>query len=259
MARVLEFWHYRELLYFFAWREVKVRYRQAAFGASWAIIQPVMNMLIFTLLFGRVAGIRSDGVPYPLFCYCALVPWTYFSTVVGTSSNSLVNNEALLTKVYFPRVLLPVGAVLAGLVDFAVGSILLVGIMLYYHVHFGWGLLLVPFVIALMIVLTAGLGMATAAANVRFRDIRYALPFLLQIWMYATPVVYPMSVVPARFRPLLALNPCWIVVEGLRAAVLPGFSLDIKLTLCSLTVIAAIFVVSAYYFKRAERSFADVI
>jgi lipopolysaccharide transport system permease protein len=259
MNEVCELWRSRELLYFFAWREIKVRYRQAAFGASWAIIQPVMNMVIFSLLFGKLAGIRSDGVPYPLFCYCALVPWSYFSTVVGIASNALINNEPLLTKVYFPRVLLPVGSVLAGLVDFAIGSIVLFGLMFYYHVRLGWGLLLIPAVVAAMIILTAGLGMATAAVNVRFRDVRYALPFLLQIWMYATPVVYPMSAVPEKFRPLLALNPCWIIVEGLRAAVLPGFTLDVRLTLSSLIMIVAIFIGAAYYFRRAERSFADII
>ncbi len=176
-----EFWQYRELLYFFAWRDIKVRYRQAAFGAAWAVIQPLLNMIIFTLLFGRVAHFQSGNIPYPIFVYCALLPWTYISGVLGVASMSLVNNDPLLTKVYFPRALLPAGSVLAGLLDFVIGSFLLVGLMFYYHVRAGWALLLSPLVILLMVLLTMGVSMVTAALNVRYRDVRYALPFLIQV------------------------------------------------------------------------------
>jgi lipopolysaccharide transport system permease protein len=254
-----EFWQYRELLYFFAWRDIKVRYRQAAFGAAWAVIQPLLNMIIFTLLFGRVAHFQSGNIPYPIFVYCALLPWTYFSGVLGVASMSLVNNDPLLTKVYFPRALLPAGSVVAGLLDFVIGSFLLVGLMFYYHVRAGWALLLSPLVILLMVLLTMGVSMVTAALNVRYRDVRYALPFLIQVGMYATPIVYPATMIPERFRPILALNPCWGIVEGLRACLLPGQPFNFKLMGTSVAVAMLVFVLGAYYFHRAEKSFADVI
>jgi lipopolysaccharide transport system permease protein len=256
---IKELWRYRELLYFFAWREIKLRYRQAALGAAWAVIQPLFTMILFTLVFGRLAHMPSDGIPYPIFCYCALVPWTYFASGLGMGSGSLVNNDSLLTKVYFPRVLLPVGTAIAGLLDFAVGSLLLVGLMFYYHVHASWALLFSPLVILLMVLLTAGVSMILAAANVRFRDIRYAVPFLIQIWMFATPIIYPVSMVPERFRPLLALNPCWGVVDAFRACVFPGLPVDFKLLGTSIAVTLAVFLGGAYYFHREEKSFADVI
>jgi len=254
-----ELWRYRELLYFFAWREIKVRYRQAALGAAWAVIQPLFSMIIFTLLFGRLARMPSEGIPYPGFCYCALVPWTYFSSVLAMASNSLINNDSLLTKVYFPRVLLPAGTALAGLMDFAISSLLLVAMMFYYHVRASWALLLSPLVVLFMVLLTMGISMGFAAANVRYRDIKYAVPFVIQVWMFATPIIYPSSMIPARFRPLLALNPCWGIVHAFRACVFPTLPFDLKLIAASLSVAVAIFLVSAYYFYRAERSFADVI
>jgi lipopolysaccharide transport system permease protein len=254
-----EFWQYRELLYFFAWRDIKVRYRQAAFGAAWAVIQPLLNMIIFTLLFGRVAHFQSGNIPYPIFVYCALLPWTYISGVLGVASMSLVNNDPLLTKVYFPRALLPAGSVLAGLLDFVIGSFLLVGLMFYYHVHAGWALLLSPLVVLLMVLLTMGVSMVTAALNVRYRDVRYALPFLIQVGMYATPIVYPASVIPQRFRPILALNPCWGIVDGLRACLFPGQPFNFELIGTSVVIALLVFVLGAYYFHRAEKSFADVI
>jgi lipopolysaccharide transport system permease protein len=254
-----ELWRYRELLYFFAWREIKVRYRQAGLGVAWAVIQPLSSMIIFTLLFGRLAHMPSDGVPYPIFCYCALVPWTYFSAVLGVGSNSLVQNDSLLTKVYFPRVLLPAGTALAGLLDFVIGSFLLVGLMIYYHVHASWTLLLSPLVILCMVILTMGVSMGLAAANVRYRDVKHAIPFVIQIWMFATPIIYPTSMIPQRFRPFLALNPCWGIVHAFRACVFPGLPFDLKLIGTSMGVAVLIFAGSAYYFYRAEKSFADVI
>jgi len=254
-----DFWRFHELLYFFAWRDIKVRYRQAAFGAGWAVLQPLLTMIIFTLLFSRVAHIQTGGVPYPLFVYCGLLPWTYISGVISLASNSLVNNDSLLTKVYFPRVFLPTGSVLAGLLDFAIGSILLVGLMIYYHVGVSWSLLLIPFILAAMILMTSGLSMFTAALNVRYRDVRYALPFLIQVWMYATPIVYPMSVVPARFRPILALNPCWGIVDGLRACLFQNLHFDLRLMGSSFAVTVALFLFGFVYFRRAEKGFADII
>lgn len=256
---IAELWQYRELLYFFAWREIKVRYRQAAFGVAWAVIQPLLTMIIFTLLFGKFARIPSDGIPYPVFCYCALVPWTYFSTVLAVASNSLINNDSLLTKVYFPRILLPAGTVLAGLVDLAIGSFLLVGLMLYYHVGISWALLVSPLVILLMVLITLGVSMGMAAANVRYRDVRHAVPFLIQIWMFATPVIYPVTMIPQRFRPILALNPCWGMVDAFRACVFPNLPFDFKLVGTSIGVAVMVFVGGAYYFYRAEKSFADLI
>jgi lipopolysaccharide transport system permease protein len=254
-----ELWRYRELLYFFAWREIKVRYRQAAFGVAWAVIQPLFTMIIFTLLFGRLARMPSEGIPYPIFCYCALVPWTYFSTVLATASNSLVSNDSLLTKVYFPRVLLPAGVALAGLVDLVIGSFLLVGLMLYYHVGTSWALLLSPLVILVTMLFTMGVSMVLAAANVRYRDVKYAVPFLVQLWMFATPIIYPVSMIPQRFRPLLALNPCWGLVEAFRACVFPGLPFDFKLIGTSIGMSIVVFLGGAYYFHKAEKSFADVI
>jgi lipopolysaccharide transport system permease protein len=256
---IKELWRYRELLYFFAWREIKLRYRQAAFGAAWAVLQPLLAMALFTVVFGRVARMPSGNIPYPLFCYCALVPWTYFAGVLGMASNSLINNDNLLTKVYFPRVYLPTGTALAGLLDFLVGSVLLVGLLVYYRVPPSWSLLFIPLLVVLMVLLTSGVSMILAAANVRYRDIRYALPFLIQIWMFATPVVYPVSMLPEKLRPLLALNPCWGIVDGFRACLFPDMPFDLKLMGTSITVAITIFVAGVVYFHKAERSFADVI
>ncbi len=254
-----ELWRYRELLYFFAWRDIKVRYRQAAFGAAWAIIQPVFNMIVFTLIFGRLAHMPSDGIPYPIFAYCALVPWTYFSSVVPLASNSLVGNSSLVTKVYFPRVLLPASTAMAGLLDFAISSILLVVLMVYYHIGATWQLLYCPIFILVMLAVTTGMGMFTAALNVRYRDVKYVVPFLLQVWMFATPIAYPAAVVPTRFRFLLALNPFWSVVDGFRACLFPLRPIDFTLFGTSICVSVAVLLAGAWYFHKVERSFADVI
>jgi lipopolysaccharide transport system permease protein len=256
---ISELWRFRELLYFFAWRDIKLRYRQASLGVAWAVIQPVCNMVIFTLLFGRLARMPSDDIPYPIFCYCALLPWTYFSSVLAFASVSLTTNSSLVEKVYFPRILLPAGAAVAGLLDFVIGALLLVGLMFYYHIRVGWALLLSPLVLLIMVLLTTGVSMFMAALNVRYRDVKYVLPFLIQIWMFATPIIYPATMIPARFRRLLALNPCWGMVDGLRACVFPGRTLDFTLLGTSVAVALGVFVAGAFYFRRAEKSFADVI
>jgi lipopolysaccharide transport system permease protein len=254
-----DLWRYRELLYFFAWREIKLRYRQAAFGVAWALIQPLFGMILFTLVFGRLAHMPSDGVPYPIFCYSALVPWTYFSGVLAIASTSLTTNSSLIEKVYFPRMFLPVGTAMAGLLDFLVGTLLLVGLMYYYHVRASWALLLSPLFIMMLILLTTGVSMMLAALNVRYRDIKFAVPFLIQVWLFATPVIYPVTMIPARFRPLLALNPCWGIVDGFRACLFPGLPFDFKLIATSMGVVIAVFLAGSYYFHSAEKSFADVI
>jgi lipopolysaccharide transport system permease protein len=256
---IRELWRYRELLYFFAWRDVKLRYRQAGLGAAWALIQPLFTMIIFTLVFGRMAHMPSQGIPYPLFCYCALLPWTYFSSVLSISSASLVNNSQLIEKVYFPRVLLPAGSAVAGLLDFLVGSVLLVGMMFYYHMRPGWALLFIPLMILVMFLLTTGVSMAAAALNVRYRDVKHAVPFVIQIWLFATPVIYPVTMIPSRIRPLLALNPCWGMIDGFRACLFPRASVDLGLVGASIGSTLVVFLAGAYYFQKAERSFADII
>jgi lipopolysaccharide transport system permease protein len=256
---IAQLWSYRELLYFFAWRDIKVRYRQALLGASWAVIQPLLNMIVFAGIFGKFAHIPSNGVPYPLFSYCALLPWTYFSVVIGLASNSLTNNQSLLTKVYFPRVLLPAGTVLAGLLDFSVAALLLVGMMIYYHVKVTWLLLLTPLAVLLMVVLTLGVSMFLAAATVRYRDVKYLLPFVIQILLFATPIIYPVTMIPQRIRPILALNPCWGMVESFRACLLPNQTVDFNLIGVSIGLSVVVFAGSLLYFRKSEKSFADII
>lgn len=256
---VAEFWRYRELLYFFAWRDIKVRYRQAVMGAAWAVIQPLLNMIVFAFIFGRLAHMPSNGIPYPLFSYCALVPWTYFSGTLGLASSSLTGNTSLITKVYFPRILLPAGTVLAGLLDFGIATLLLIAMMIYYHVKASWLMLLSPLAILLMVVLTLGAGMLMAAMSVKYRDIKYVLPFVIQLMLFATPIIYPSSVVPERFRPLLALNPVWGMVDCFRACLLPDQPFDFKLIGISVGVTFVLFVAGLYYFRKSEKTFADII
>lgn len=254
-----DLWRYRELLYFFAWRDVKVRYRQAVLGAAWAVIQPLFTMILFTVIFGRMARVPSNGIPYPIFSYCALVPWTYFSSVVSQASGCISGNASLVTKVYFPRVLLPAGTALAALLDFAVASVLLVVLMFYYHARISWLLLLTPVAVSLMVLITTGVSLFVAAMSVRYRDIRHVLPFLIQLWMFGTPIIYPATMVPARFRPILALNPCWGMVDSFRACLLPNQPVDFKLIGSSIVVAVAVFAAGLYYFQSIEKSFADII
>lgn len=254
-----EFWRYRELLYFFAWRDIKVRYRQAALGAAWAVIQPLLNMVVFAFIFGRLAHMPSNGIPYPLFSYCALVPWTYFSGTLNLASNSLTGNTSLITKVYFPRVLLPAGTALAGLLDFGIATSLLVGMMLYYHVRVSWLLLLTPVAILVMVLLTMGASMLMAAMSVKYRDVKYVLPFVIQLVLFATPIVYPSSVVPVRLRPFLALNPVWGMVDCFRFFMLPNQPFDFKLMGVSVGVTLLVFAAGLYYFRKSQKNFADII
>jgi len=253
-----DIWTYRELLYFLVWRDVKVRYRQTLLGAAWAIIQPLFAMLIFTLFFGRLAGIKSDGIPYALFAYAGLLPWTFFSNAVTNSGNSLVGSANLITKVYFPRIVIPAAAVLAGLVDFFFAFLTRMALMFYYRVPPSISLLALPGLVLLTSTLALAVGMWMSALNVKYRDVRYALPFLIQLWMFASPIIYPSSMVPAKWRWLMSLNPLTGIVEGYRASL---FNLPLDwsaLGVSSLLTLLAL-AYSLFTFKRMERKFADII
>jgi lipopolysaccharide transport system permease protein len=253
-----DLWQYRELLSVLVLRDIKIRYKQTGLGILWAVIQPLFMMIIFTFFFGRLAGIPSDGVPYPLFAYAALVPWTFFSNAVISSGNSLVGNSSLITKVYFPRMIIPLAAVGAGLVDFAVAFGLLVLLMFYYGVGFSRNILLLPVLTLLTALLAAGVGMWMSAINVRYRDVRYALPFLIQIWMFATPIIYPFSLIPDKWRGLLLLNPLTGLIEGYRSAIL-GKPFDFAGLGMATIVILLILIYSLSRFRQMERSFADIV
>jgi len=252
-----EVWRNRELLYFLTWRDIKIRYKQTVLGAAWALLQPLFMMLIFTLVFGRLAG-RSGTVPYPLFAMAGLVPWTFFANAVTNSGNSLVNNVHLVTKVYFPRVIMPAAAVLSGLVDLALAAILLGGMMLYYGVGLTTHILMLPVLFMLTTLCALSTGMWMSALNVKYRDVRFALPFVIQLWLFASSVVVPSTVVPERFRWLLHLNPMSAIIEGCRAAL---FSTPFHWPAIGLAaaVIVIGFILAAHYFKQTERSFADFI
>ncbi|MBX7171161.1 MAG: ABC transporter permease [Pyrinomonadaceae bacterium] len=253
-----DLWHYRDLLYILTERDIKVRYKQTVLGALWAIIQPFFTMLIFTLFFGKLAGMPSDNIPYPIFAYTGLLPWTFFANAINNSGNSLVGNSNLITKVYFPRMIIPIASVGAGLVDFIVAFILLIVLMFYYQISLTFNILIVPFLIILTAILAIGVGMWMSALNVKYRDIRHVLPFLIQIGMFVTPIIYPTSLVPEKWQWLMALNPMMGQIEAYRSAFFGKpfnwFSLAISV---GLTCIILIY--SAYNFKRMERQFADIV
>jgi lipopolysaccharide transport system permease protein len=253
-----ELWEYRELLYFLAWRDIKVRYKQTLLGAAWAIIQPFFAMVVFSIFFGQLAGISSEGIPYPIFAYSALAPWMYFANALTQASNSLVGQEHVITKVYFPRLLAPMAAVLAGLVDFGLALLVLVGMMLYYGIVPGAAIVILPFFTALATAAALGVGFWLAALNVQYRDVRYVVPFMVQFWLFATPIVYPSSLVPQRWRALYGLNPMAGVIEGFRWALL-GTKAPGPLLLVSTLTIAALLMSGMYFFRRMERTFADVV
>lgn len=256
---VRELWRYRGLFFFLVWRDVKVRYAQTVLGAGWAILQPLLTMVVFSAIFGGFAKIPSDGVPYPVFSLAALVPWTYFSTALAGSSNSLVANSNLITKVYFPRLVVPLASVLASLVDFAIGLVMLFLVMAGYGMFpSAEALLVLPLVVLGMMLVASGVGCWMAALNVQYRDVKYVVPFLVQVWMYLSPVVYPMSEVPAQYRAVYALNPMAGVIEAFRAVLLGTGAVSYRLIGFSLGVGVVVFVTGALYFRRMERVFADV-
>ncbi len=259
-----DLWQYRELLYFLVWRDVKVRYKQTVLGAAWAIIQPLMTMVVFSLFFGGLAQIPSDGVPYPIFAYAALVPWTFFANGLSGSSDSLVGSAHLIKKIYFPRLIIPIASVLRGVVDFALAFSVLVVMMLAYQIPLTSSVLTLPFFLLLAFVTALGVGLVLSAMNVQFRDVRYTIPFLIQIWLFITPVAYPSSLIENEaLRALYSLNPMASVVDGFRWALLGGVNPELRppnvTMLVSSVVALAVLVGSLFYFRRMERRFADVV
>src|SRR3989440_1950773 len=254
-----EVWAYRELLYFLTWRDIKVRYKQTVLGAAWAIIQPFFIMVVFSLFFGKLAGVPSDGIPYPVFTFCALLPWQLFAQALNESSNSLVANERLITKVYFPRLVVPISAVLGGLVDFMIAFVVLLLMMAYYGIVPTLAVLYLPGFILLAVMTALGVGLWLSALNVKYRDVRYTITFLVQLWLLATPVAYPSSLIPIRWRALYGLNPMAGVVEGFRWALLGKSEGPGALLAVSVSVVILILVGGLYYFRRMEAEFADVV
>jgi lipopolysaccharide transport system permease protein len=253
-----EVWAYRELLYFLTWRDIKIRYKQTALGVAWAILQPLFTMLVFTLFFGNLAGMKSDDTPYPIFAYAGLLPWTFFSNAITNSGNSLVGSAHLITKVYFPRMIIPAASVAAGLVDLAVASLLLVVLMIYYRVPVSWNLLMFPVVLMLTTLLAIAMGMWLSALNVKYRDVRFALPFMVQLWLFLSPVIYPPSFVPEKVRWILSLNPMTGMIEGFRSSLL-GRPFNWSALAVSAVITLVLLIYSSYTFHRMERSFADII
>jgi lipopolysaccharide transport system permease protein len=254
-----ELWQYRELFYFLVWRNIKIRYKQTVLGASWAIIQPLFTMIIFTFFFGRLARMPSDGVPYPIFSYSALLFWTYFAATLNQSGNSLVTNTNLITKVYFPRVALPASSALSGLVDLALASIVLIGMMVYYKIAPSWGIIFWPILVIPLVLLALGFGMIFAALNVRYRDVKHILPFIVQIWLFLTPIIYPTSIIPDKFKILLVINPVAGIIEAFRASILPARHMDWGLLATSVAITLLVFVLGMLYFRSTEKHFADII
>ena len=253
-----ELWAYRGLFYFMVWRDMKIRYQQTVLGVAWAIVQPLVSTLLFTIIFGRLAKVPSDGVPYPVFALAAMVPWTFFSTAYANASMSLIGHAHMISKIYFPRLIIPFTPVLVGLVDFAISSVLVALAMLIYGVSpSGWALVLIPALVLLLLMTAAGVGSLLSAINLEFRDVKHIVPFMTQLWMYASPVVYPMSIIPEQWRPLYALNPLAGIIEGIRAAL---FGRPIPWTLLGISALSGIvlFAFGLMHFRRTEPRFADI-
>ncbi len=263
--RLRDVWEYRELLYFLVWRDVKVRYKQTALGAAWAVLQPLLAMVVFTIFFGKLAGVGSDGLPYPIFSYTALLPWTFFAQGLSQCSNSLVGSANLLRKVYFPRLVIPAASVLAGVVDFAVAFVVLFGLMAYYGVWPSSAIVFLPLFLLLAFATVLGIGMWLAALNVQYRDVKYVVPFFIQLWLFVTPVIYPASRVTTKLAQLglpiwiYGLNPMAGVVEGFRWSLLGSGRRPGLVVLTSVAVTAVLVISGAFYFRRMERTFADVV
>lgn len=254
-----ELWDYRELLYFLVWRDVKVRYKQTAIGAAWAILQPFLTMLIFVAVFRKFANVPSDGLPYPIFAYAALLPWTLFAGAVTRSSLSIVGQASVISKVYFPRLIVPISATVSGLVDFAVAFSLLIVMMIWFGIYPTWDILALPCFLLFALGTALAVGLWLSALNVKYRDVTHAVPFLIQLWMFASPIGYPLSIVPEQWRLLYSLNPLAGVIEGFRWALLGKESPDFAAIAVSAIVVAILFSTGVIYFKRMERTFADVV
>lgn len=257
--KLREIWEYRELLYFLTWRDIKIRYKQTALGAAWAIIQPVFTMVIFSIFFGHLARIPSDGIPYPIFSFAALVPWTLFVYGLTQSSNSLVGSANLIKKVYFPRLVIPISSLLSGIVDFLIAFVILLAMMIYFRIMPTINVVWVPFFVLLTLVTSLGVGLWLSALNVEYRDVKYVVPFLTQFWMFATPIAYPSSLLPQPWRTLYGLNPIAGVVEGFRWGLLGTKTHPGTILIASSTTALILLISGAFYFRRMERTFADVV
>ena len=257
--RLHELWEFHELLYFLAWRDIKVRYKQTALGVAWAIIQPFFTMVIFSIFFGKLGRIPSDGVPYPIFAYAALVPWTFFAHGLNHSSNSLVSGAQLIKKVYFPRLIVPIAAVLSGVIDFILAFIVLLGMMLYYGMVPTSNVVWLPAFLLLALTTSLGVGLWLSTLNVEYRDVRHAVPFITQFWLFATPIAYPSTLLSEPWRTLYGLNPMVGVVEGFRWALLGTDTGPGAMILVSCLMALAILITGAFYFRRMEKTFADVV
>jgi lipopolysaccharide transport system permease protein len=254
-----EVWRYRDLLAVLVWRDFSIRYRQSILGVGWAVVRPVLSVLVFTVVFGMVARLPSDGIPYPLFSFAAMMPWLYFSNALANTTNSVVGGSGLLTKVYFPRLVLPLASIAGGLADLGIQFVLLIGLMLWYGVVPTWAVVLVPLFILECMVVSLALGLWLTALNVKYRDIGQLVPFLTQIWMFMTPIVYASSLVPQRYRALYSLNPLVGVIDGFRWAMLGQSAPDWTILAVSSSVILLLFITGLYYFRKVEQTFADII
>jgi len=257
--RLDELWEYHELIYFLVWRDIKVRYKQTALGVTWAILQPFLTMVVFTLIFSKLAKVPSDGIPYPIFAFAGLLPWQLFANALTNSSNSLVNNTSLITKVYFPRLILPLSSVVGGLVDFFLAFLVLIGMMFYYGITPTYGVLMLPLFIILAITISFSVSIWFSALNVQYRDVRYTIPFLTQFWLFMTPIAYPSSLVPEKWRFIYGLNPMAGVVEGFRWGLLGKTNETGPLIIISVIIVIFLLVGGLIYFRRMERTFADII
>lgn len=254
-----ELWRYRELVYFLTWRDIKVRYKQAVLGIVWAVLQPLLTMVIFTVIFGTLLKTPSQGIPYPLFSLSALLPWQLFASALQRSSVSLVGNANLITKIYFPRLAIPLSSVFAALVDFLISFVVLIGVMIYYHYWPGWNILWLPLLVVLALLTAVSVGLWLSALNVQYRDIQHLVPFLIQVWMYASPIVYPIETIPAGiWRWLYGLNPMVGVIQGFRWALLGGTPPDITMVI-SVVMVLILLVSGLFYFRRMEKTFADIV
>jgi len=254
-----DLWHYRDLLYFLTWREIKVRYKQTVLGAAWAVIQPFFTMVVFTIFFGRLAKVPSDGIPYPIFAYCALLPWQLFAFALTQSSNSLVSEARLITKVYFPRLIVPLASVIAGLVDFGIAFVVMIGMMAYYGIVPTVNVVFLPLFLLFAVVTALAVGLWLSSLNVNYRDVRYTIPFLTQFWLFASPVAYSSSLLPEQWRWVYGLNPMAGVIEGFRWALLNRELAAGGMLGVSVAIVGLLLVGGLYYFRRVERVFADIV
>jgi len=259
MVDLKELWGYRELLYFFFWRDIKVRYKQTAIGAGWALIQPFFTMIVFSLFFGRLAKMPSENLPYPIFFYTALLPWTYFANALTTVTGTIVENQRIITKVYFPRIILPISAVLPGLLDFAIAFVLLACMMIYYHIPLTPAALLLPLFLLLAVLTALGTGLWLSAINAIYRDVRYVIPFLIQFWMFASPVAYPSSLVPEKWRTLYGLNPMVGVIDGFRWSLTGQGQPPGPMIFASVAAVLLIFIGGLFYFQKMEGTISDLV